>query len=193
MAKQVDMLSVQECYVEKLVGETLRCALLDSRYTKTVCGSFWLQRYKNSLDEKDQANIVYEPSIRTFKFVDSKVIKSTHKAYIPAYIGNGKVHIEAEVVDKELPLLLSKAMKKAEIMIDFTDDSAQIFGFYINLQITSSGHYTIPLSKTRNFSKNNINQEEEKAFIAVDADKMLYQEKKKRWSQSSIINLGSFI
>ena len=77
------------------------------------------------------------------------MIKSTHKAYIPVYIGNRKVRIETEVVDKELPLLLSKkAMKKAGMMIDFTNDSVQIFGFHINLKITSSGHYTIPLSKT---------------------------------------------
>ena len=152
--KQILSYAVQECYVEKLVGETLSCALLDSGCTKTVCGSFWLQCYKNSLDEKDQVNIVYEPSIRTFKFGDSKVIKSTHKADIPAYIGNRKVRIETEVVDKELPLLLSKeAMKEAGMM-----------------EITSSGHNTIPLSKTRNFLNNNINQEEEKAFIAVDVD-----------------------
>ena len=82
--------AVQECYVEKLVGETFSCALLDSGGTKMVCGSFWLQCYKNSLDEKDEAHIVYEPSIRTFKFGDSKVIKSTHKVYIPAYIETGK-------------------------------------------------------------------------------------------------------
>ena len=123
-------------------------------------------------------------------FGDSEVIKSTHKAYIPAYIGNRKVCIETEVVDKELPLLPSKeAMKKAGMMIDFTNDSAQIFGFHINLEITSSGHHTIPLLKTRNFLNNNINQEEEKTFIAVDVDKMSYQEKE-RWSQNSIINLG---
>ena len=47
------------------------------------------------------------------------------------------------------------------------------------MEITSSGHYTIPLSKTRNFLNNNINQEEEKAFIAVDVDKISYQEKEK--------------
>ena len=63
-------------FVEKLVGETLSCALVNSGCTNTVCGSLWLQCYKNSLDEKDQANIVYEPSIRTFKFGDRKVIKS---------------------------------------------------------------------------------------------------------------------
>ena len=50
-------------------------------------------------------------------------------------------------MDEELPLLLNKeAMKKAGMMIDFTNDSAQIFGFHINLEITSSGHYIIPLS-----------------------------------------------
>ena len=47
------------------------------------------------------------------------------------------------------------------------------------MEIASSGHYTIPLSKTRNFLNNNISQEEEKAFIAVDVDKMSYQEKEK--------------
>ena len=80
--------AVQECYVEKLVSETLSCALLDSGCTKMVCGSFWLQCYENSLDQKDQANIVYEHSIRIFTFGDSKVISLTHKAYIPGYIGN---------------------------------------------------------------------------------------------------------
>ena len=70
-------------------------------------------------------------------------------------------------------------MKKAGMMIDFTNDSALIFGFHINLEITSSGHYTIPLSKTRNFLNNNINQEEEKVFIAVNVDKMSHQEKEK--------------
>ena len=83
-------------------------------------------------------------------------------------------------MDKELPFLLSKEpMKKAEMLIDFTNDSAQIFSFHINLEITSSGHYTIPLSKTRNCLNSNINLEEEKAFIAVDVDKMSYQEKEK--------------
>ena len=52
-AKQADFElfsnAVQECYVEKLVGETLSCALLDCGCTKTVCGTFWLQCYKNSL------------------------------------------------------------------------------------------------------------------------------------------------
>ena len=75
--------------------------------------------------------------------------------------------------------LSKEAMKKAGMMIDFTNDSAQIFDFHINLEIASNGHYTIPLSKTGNFLNNNINQEKEKAFIAVDVDKMSYQEKEK--------------
>ena len=152
--------------------------MYDSGCTKTVCGSFWLQCHKNSPDEQDQANIVYEPSIRTFKFGDSKVIKSTHMAYVPAYIGNRKVSIETEFVNKEPSLLLSKkAMKTAGMIRDFTNDSAPIFGFHANMEITSSGHYTIPLSKAR--INNNMNQVEEKAFIAVDVDKMSYQEKEK--------------
>ena len=93
-------------------------------------------------------------------------------------------------MDKELPLLLSKeAMKKAGMMIDFTNDSAQIFGFHINLEITSSGHHTIPLSKTRNFWNNNINQEEEKHSLQLTLVKC-HTKKKKRWQKSSIINLG---
>ena len=78
--------AAQDCYVGKLVCETLSWALLDSGCTKTVCGSSWLQWYESSLGEKEQANIVYEPSIRTFKLGDSEVIKSTRKASILAYI-----------------------------------------------------------------------------------------------------------
>ena len=73
--------------------------------------------------------------------------------------------------------MIREAMKKAGVMIDFKNDSAQIFGFHINLEIISSGHYIIPFLKTRNFLSNNISQEDKKAFIAVDVDKMSYQEK----------------
>ena len=37
-------------------------------------------------------------------------------------------------------------MKKAQIKLDLTDDSAEIFGKHIYLNQTSSGHYCVPIN-----------------------------------------------
>ena len=57
--------------------------------------------------------------------------------------------IRADVVDSDIPLLLSKdSMKKAKIKLDLENDQAEIFGEIINLDCISSGHYCILLCKT---------------------------------------------
>ena len=112
-------------------------------------------------------------NIRTLSFGDSKVIKSTHKAYVPVYIGNRRVHIETEVGDKELSLLLSKEAMKEAGMRDFINDSAQKFVF------TSTCKYTVTIVEDKKLLEQHMNQEEEKASIAVDVDKMSCQEKEK--------------
>ena len=55
------------------------------------------------------------PSCKTFK--------------VPAEIVGKKVFIVTEVIESDVPLLLSKpAMKKADVKIDFTSDRAEILG-----------------------------------------------------------------
>ena len=54
--------------------------------------------------------------------------------------------VTTDVVEPNIPLLLSRnSMKKASMVLDFLSDSAIIFRNQINLNITVSGHYTIPI------------------------------------------------
>ena len=98
------------------------------------------------LSEDDRKTIVKSKSDRIFKFGDGKVVNAYERVTIPATIGSQKGVIECEVIDKNLPLLLSKdSMKKAGVMINFVENNATINGEKIDLDTTSSGHYIIPL------------------------------------------------
>ena len=66
----------------------------------------------------------------------------------PAVFGNQKAFIEANIVANEIPLLMSRSsMKKAQMIINFDDDTAQILGNQVKLNCTSTGHYCIPLTE----------------------------------------------
>ena len=63
-------------------------------------------------------------------------------------MGGVRVDINADIVDAEIPLLLSKAaMKKAGTSLDFKNDIIWIFGRKMKLETTSSGHYYVPITK----------------------------------------------
>ena len=125
--------------MDTLVGETFCSALLDSGCTKTVCGTEWLREYTLGLSEEDRKTIVKSKSDRIFKFGDGKVVSAYERVTIPATIGSQKGVIECEVIDKNLPLLLSKdSMKKAGVTVNFVEDTATIIGEKIHSDTTSS-------------------------------------------------------
>ena len=51
---------IHKCYIEKVAGETMNCAVLDSGCTKNVCGKAWLDGYLNTLTEKDTQKVVQD-------------------------------------------------------------------------------------------------------------------------------------
>ena len=134
--------------MKHLVGETLSTAVLDSGCTKNVCGETWLKCYLDTLDEMDLKQVKYQQSSTSFKFGSGERVTSMKVVNIPSIISGRKVFIETDVVNCDLPLLLSKdAMKKAEMNIDFSTDTVRIFGQKQKLLFTSSGHYCIPIGK----------------------------------------------
>ena len=133
------------CYINKFVGETLNHAVLDSGCTKTVCGASWLDSYTETLSECYRKKIIRSKSETKYKFGDGKTVSSLKSVSIPAQIGKREVSIKTDVIDNELPLLLSKeAMKKAETKIDFTKGKINILGQEMDIKFTLSGHYSIP-------------------------------------------------
>ena len=75
------------------------------------------------------------------KFGDGNTVQAIKEVKIPAQIGNKEVDIHTDIINNELPLLLSKdAMKKADITIDFTKDKINILEQEMDMKFTSSGH-----------------------------------------------------
>ena len=125
------------------------CAILDSACSSTVCGRSWINGYINSLNEGDRKKIGQTVGERTFKFGGGTRLKSTAEYSLPAVIAGKEVTINTDVVDSDIPLLLSRsAMKKAGVKMDLENDSATIFGKDVALNLTTSGHYCIPIDRT---------------------------------------------
>ena len=92
--------------------------------------------------------IVKIKGVRTFKSGDGNKLNSLYKVILPCVIANIEVSIITDVVDSDIPLLLSKdAMKRAGTCLNFEDDSFTMLKKKIPLSCTSSGHYYIPITK----------------------------------------------
>lgn len=148
--------------MRSFVSETLSSAILDSGATTTVSGKTWTDCYIDGLSSRKQEQVVYTDSSKAFKFGCGKVYNSLYKVKLPATIGNKDIFIETDVVQTDIPMLLSKAaMKKADTMLNLKDDSVIMFGCKQRILLTASGHYAIPLSDAQKImsemSSDNVN------------------------------------
>ena len=110
-----------------------------------MCGKQWFQNYANSVGP-GMIKPVAEAGNCTFKFGAGPIIPSSGTYEIPVNMAGCDIMLRTDVVDSDIPLLLSKqTMKEAGIVIDLLNDRAEIFGKDIPLDTTSAGHYCIPL------------------------------------------------
>lgn len=76
---------------------------------------------------------------------------------MPANIAGKDVTVKTDVVDSDIPLLLSRAaMKIAGVKMDLQNDTATIMGKEVALNLTSSEHYCIPIDKTQKVPVENV-------------------------------------
>ena len=132
---------------EILTMESKNSAIIDTACSRTVCGVKWLERY---IDEMNKCGVEFKisesTSCKPFRFGDGNVVNSFKKVVIPAKIGSVSCGIESEVINQDIPLLLSKAsLKKAGTVIDLQNDKVMMFNEPIELQFTSTGHYCVNL------------------------------------------------
>ena len=115
-------------------------ARLDTACVRTVCGQQWFDGYKEQLNEP--VNQVLPSGNSSFKFGAGPVIQSLGAYDLPVVIAGEKMLLRTDVVDTDIPLLLSKeAIKEAGMVIDLINDSAIVFGQEVPLDTTSAGHY----------------------------------------------------
>ena len=73
---------------------------------------------------------------------DGLKVKSLKKVTLPCVIAKMNVKIISDVVDADIPLLLSKtAMKRARMTLNFNNDTAEMFGKRIKLLCTTMSPY----------------------------------------------------
>ena len=115
-------------------------AVLDSACSSTVCGENWLNKYQESLSICNKSKVKLRESRTIFKFFDESKLKSKGEYWLPAVLADKEVTIKTDVVESDIPLLLSKrSLKRAGVKIEIEKDTASIFGKYIALKVTSSG------------------------------------------------------
>ncbi|XP_063688395.1 uncharacterized protein LOC134821623 [Bolinopsis microptera] len=134
--------------MDQFTSDNFGLAVLDSGCNKTVCGKEWLKVYLQSLSPEDLIKVCYEEKHVSFKFGDNAPSKSRTCCTFPAVVCDKQVNIVAQVVDDQIPLLISKqSMKDARMVLDFGDDTVKAFGVKQKIIFNESGHCSIPLSK----------------------------------------------
>ena len=139
-----------------LLSQTIGCALLDTGCSKTVCGRLWYNCYLDTLTDDVRRSLTEEDSATSFKFGNGSRLPSQFRVTLPCVIAGKSVSIVTDVVDSEIPLLLSKsAMKKAKTNLNL-DDTVTMFGKQLPLKCTDSGHYLIDLPSRKCSKKSEI-------------------------------------
>jgi hypothetical protein len=140
-----------EFNLEQLAVDAKNCAVLDTACSSTVCGDGWIKSYLSSLNEKDLEKVVIKEGKKIFKFGAGEKIKSKASYSLPVVLAGKPVTLVTDVVDSDIPLLLSKnAMKRAKVKLNLVDGTADIFGKQVSLNTTSLGHFCVPIGKENN-------------------------------------------
>ena len=133
--------------LNSLISESKGHAVIDTGCSTTVCGSKWFDNYVCELSDFDRSKVVENISSATFTFGDGVTVRSCKKVTMPCYLSGLRSTITTDVVDCQIPLLLSNcSLKNAKMIIDFGNDTVRVGGKTIDLLSSTSGHYLFPIT-----------------------------------------------
>ena len=164
------------CYLQDIIKGTLPCAVLASACSSTVCGDIWLENYLNSLYHEGRRKIKHSIGQKTFKFGGGERLKAKGEYNLPAVKAGKEVTIKTDVVESDIPLLLSRqAMKTAGVKMDLESDTAQIFDKDIALNLTTSGHYCIHIDRAEKIPVRKVFSVDLEEMASKDMYKTLFK------------------
>lgn len=145
---KLDCMFIDHEELSYMTSEAKNIALLDCGAAKTVVGKQWYNDFENSLSPDEKSKIREEKNTNLFKFGDGETIHSSLVKVIPLNICGQQMQIKANVVENNVPLLISNhSLKAAKAKINFVHDTIEIEGQEQKLISTSSGHYGVPVGK----------------------------------------------
>ncbi|XP_063726781.1 uncharacterized protein LOC134854457 [Symsagittifera roscoffensis] len=127
----------------KLLRECYESAILDSGCTTTVAGDQWVKQYVSKLSKTQSDTVVYNKTGCRIVFGDGACQNAKYKAFLPAKFGSLSCFVSCDVIDGELPLLLSvKSMESAKFVLNFDGKfvAIQESDEKLDLKRTSTGH-----------------------------------------------------
>lgn len=137
----------KEGKIKRLVVESKGCVVLDSGCSSTVCGAGWYRDFLEGFSEYERSKVVMEDSTATFTFADGVTVPSIMRVTLPCVIGGMCGTITTDVVECDIPLLLSRySMKRAEMIMNFITDQVKVKGTVVDLLTSTSGHYLMPVA-----------------------------------------------
>ena len=117
-------------------------AVLDCACSRNVMGKIWKDTFMASLGPDERNEVVNLPGGTSFNFGGGMGIKSIEKIKFPCVIAGTKTTVMSDVVERDIPLLLSEPeMKKHGFILNMKDDTPDVEGGKVELDTTSSGHY----------------------------------------------------
>ena len=141
-----------EHLVYNAFSDTKNLGIIDSGAAKTVCGQKWYKVYESSLMNEEKDLIKEEESKCTFRFGDGAIVKSEIAKIFPTKICGQDVYIKANIVENDIPLLISKmTLKNAKASLNFDSDQLVMDGKVQDLITLPSNHYAIAAYETKYF------------------------------------------
>ena len=159
---------------EVMLVESLARGILDSACTKTVAGKTWMDEFLSQLDEKERKIALNskKASSSLYRFGDGQETLSKHEITVPMRICGKKMTISVDIVEFEIPLLISRpTMTQLGMVLDTANHTAIVDGKTIQLEFNRSGHYTIPVNDWTN-KECNVVLHLEKLAKSTSAEKM---------------------
>ena len=115
--------------ISLLSEETQNKILIDTGCSSTVAGRFWVYKLIDSLTPEMSKKVEKSISCKNFKFGSGQKYPSLGVVRIPLKMADKNVMLETDVVDMDLPCLLSRpALKRAGFTLLLETDEAIING-----------------------------------------------------------------
>ena len=113
-----------------------------------MCGQKWFTAYCDTMTDDQRFHLEQnsKESSAIFRFGDSSPIGSQKLVHLPVTIKNKNIYLPTEVVEADIPLLVSKqTLEDGKAILDCGGRTISIYGVKQPLIITSSGHHAIPI------------------------------------------------
>ena len=102
-------------------------AIIDSGCSKSVAGSAWFQGFMETLSTQDKKAILKCESGAKFKFGGHGIYQSQALVTAPVYVGGKRIFIRFDIVETDIPLLISlKVMKRLEMNTQYSKDGQDL-------------------------------------------------------------------